>query len=172
MPILAKVLKTDMKKFPRKISDYSRLQVRSLEIQPAPGINVLSFVGMVRSETTPSNAYKTQIRFFDVEWSKTRTTRMDQPVPVGDNQTIWYHRIPNTRYNPIAIKCQCDDFRFRWEKQNHDAGSMIGNWRRYTRKTPPPPVGLPYVNPDDLLGYCKHIHNLFMALRDSGRIAG
>ena len=64
----------------------------------------------------------------------------------------------------VVVK-NCDDFRFMFEYPLFRKKGLIGTYRRYTRQTPPPPVGYPFKNPDEYLGFCKHIWNLIGSLK-------
>ena len=61
----------------------------------------------------------------------------------------------------------CMDFRFRWGWYDAEKKVLSGPKKNfaYTRKTPPPPLGHPSVNPKELPGYCKHIHTLLQLLQ-------
>ena len=54
----------------------------------------------------------------------------------------------------------CQDFTYTWEKQLFDAGSLIGRWRPYQRKT----TYMPPRNPQDVPGFCKHVWTLIRQL--------
>lgn len=74
------------------------------------------------------------------------------------------------RFSSGVFVHNCPDFRFTWEKPLYDHKGLIGRWRKYIRKTPPPPKGHPYRNPDDKLGFDKHTWSVLFALKGSGRI--
>ena len=71
----------------------------------------------------------------------------------------YYFEKPSLDKSPIRIRCSCDDFRYRFEKECYEAGILYGGtWKRYHRITPPPPEGRPYANPLKIPGMCKHIY--------------
>jgi hypothetical protein len=75
--------------------------------------------------------------------------------------------------NPIRVKCACDDFRFRFEKECWDAGILYGGtYRRYRRITSSPPLGRAYANPEGTPGLCKHLYNSITRSITEGWILG
>ena len=167
MPLFVSDIKSEMKQFPRTVKQYPRLKIKSLEEVFMVGVKSLLYKSVIEGET---DDYLTTVRFFNIEINETKTKQFTEIVKVGDK--IKYFKSPGVRSNPVMLKCSCPDFRFRWEKPLFDNKGLIGNWRKYERKTPPPPIGWPYANPDDLVGFCKHIWSLLNALRDSGRVGG
>lgn len=163
MPVFFKDVKNDMAKFPRDPSDYPRLDVKSLEFTAAPGINSLTYKAQVLGET---DTYLVYIQWFKVDFSEDKDATHELPAKGGDK--LVYYTQPRISGNPVFMKCSCPDFRFTWEKQLYDGKGLLGNWRRYTRVTPP--SGRPPRNPKNVEGFCKHIYNLLGALRDAGQI--
>lgn len=43
-----------------------------------------------------------------------------------------------------------------WQYYNKKNKSLTGPHKTYIRKTPPPPEGRPYKNPNHIPGLCKH----------------
>jgi len=74
----------------------------------------------------------------------------------------------NTDCSSGVFVHNCPDFRFGWEKPLHDKKSLIGNWRRYIRKT----KDRPERNPKNILGFCKHISALIRVLIGAGLVQG
>jgi hypothetical protein len=139
----------------------------------------------------------TYIEFHGVEFSDTKPKGKGwNPVKI-QNQMFWY-KTPTIQNNPVSLKCSCEDSRFRWERPLALIKSLIGSWRRYdakkedqkagvpaktrrarkyyvlgksyVRKTPRPPAGRPYANPNDIPGFCKHVHSLRIHLQKQGLI--
>jgi hypothetical protein len=149
----------------------TRLKILSLDVSAAPGVKMLQFQGVVQSETKRSDSYTATVRFFDVKFSPEKMNTQHADIDVNGKQL--FYPIPSIKRNPCQLKCDCQDFRFSFEKQNYDAGGLVGNWRRYKRVTPPakrPPgatnpnlQGKDFVNAkpnggDDVPGFCKHIN--------------
>lgn len=189
MPILLRKAKTELEKVPRKLTDYAKLSlVGPLDTKFQPGLKAVTFSGNIKSETDPTDMYRNTIQFFDVEYSdkdfssaiKVKTEK-DMVLPDGIKEgTTMFMRVPTVRGNGVRMKCSCPDFRFFFEKQLFDKNGLIGNWRRYKRKTPPTvrpanpknpnPVGHDFKNPDNYLGMCKHLYSLLVYLKNEGLV--
>lgn len=65
----------------------------------------------------------------------------------------------------VLVK-NCSDFRFFWEFPLYKIGSLIGSFRRYVRKT----TTRPPKNPDNIVGYCKHLYSFIKALQGSNLV--
>lgn len=86
----------------------------------------------------------------------------DDDHPMGfevlPDQWLYVER-PSLSKTDIGVVCTCSDYYFTWWKWNKEKKAYIGgpNMPAYQRKTPPPPKGYPYKNPDHVPGVCKHI---------------
>jgi len=167
VPVYLHNIERELRRFPRNPEAYPVLRVvkRSFEVQPQPGMNLIRYRIIVRGET---DNYLVYVWFYNVKFT-------DEPTSADDERTVikrkvFYYKRPSLRENPVRLKCECDDFRFRFEKELYDNGALIGSYRRYTRKTKPPPIGRPYANPKHVMGYCKHIKSFLRMLYDGGFI--
>lgn len=78
-------------------------------------------------------------------------------VEVGAGHKIYCVRVDGNKH-PIQVRCSCPDYRWTWGWDNYEKKVMAGpNVPPYQRKTPPPPEGYPYRNPQHVIGPCKHI---------------
>ena len=67
------------------------------------------------------------------------------------------HETPSVNGN-VGVRCSCPAYYFWCWYANHSAGCNFGTrFAPYIRKTPPPPVGLPYRNPSNIPMICKHL---------------
>lgn len=162
MPIYLKDVKAELRKFGRTASKYPQYRVSKLQSRASNITKSVSYKAIVRGET---DNYMVHVQFFNVIFSK---DKKPDYVPVKVDDELWYYRVPTIRSNPVHIKCSDPDFRFRFEKELYDNSGLVGNWRRYTRKTPPPPAGRPYVNPEHWMGFCKHIWSFLLYLQNAG----
>lgn len=163
----------------RKLKDYSRL--RSIGIEKVarvgkrdPETGIISFSGLVKSETQSGISYKVSVWFHDmkikpVESEQFKLKAFVHSTTVAKRKSI-FHRVPSAKTNPVTLRCQCQDFRHRFENQLAQEGGLVGGPRKYTRKTPKWPVGYPEVNSTDKLGICKHINSFLLALKDRGEM--
>jgi len=202
MPRMLKMIKTDLKKMPSKKyspkinpNKYPKLKVstETLSVRPAINVKTLTFKAIVDSEST-TGAYTVQITFFSVKYSK---DKVEGYIPIKMGNTLWYYEKPSVNLNPVSLKCECDAYRFYWEKWNADNNANIGPYRKYdakkidrengvntrgvpyytlapgyVRKTPAPPEGRPFLNPGELMGYCKHLNSLLLLLKKANYIRG
>lgn len=189
MPVLLKKAKDDLSKLPRKLADYTKLGLAGpLDTKFQPGIKAVTFQGNIKSEEDPTDMYRTTIQFFDVEYKKTDfkdaikvevEKGMILPDGYKEAKTL-FMKVPTVRGSGVRMKCACPDFRFNFEKQLYDKNGLIGNWRKYKRKTPPNvrpgnpknpnPIGADFKNPDNYLGMCKHLYSLLVHLKNEGLV--
>lgn len=165
MPIDLKLVNQELKRFNRDPKKYKINKINKLETIISPKTDSLTFKAISLGET---DNYATYVQFFDMNF-KDEPTQRDTERTVIDG-IIKHYAKPSVRFNPVKLYCQCADFRFRFEKELYDNAGLIGNWRKYIRQTPLPPIGHPYVNPKHFTGYCKHIWSLLVALRYDDRI--
>ena len=164
MPVYLKDVKRELRKFGRQAGKYPTYRVSKLTPFGSEITKSVSYKVVVHGET---NNYQVNVQFFKVFYSGDKKPNY---LPVNAEGEKVYYRVPTTRSNPVHLKCSCPDFRFRFEKELFDAGGLVGNWRRYTRKTPPPPAGYPYANPEHYLGFCKHIWSALDHLKSKGLV--
>lgn len=82
----------------------------------------------------------------------------------------YYYEKPKIDVNPIRTRCNCSDYRFRGSFQAYNEHVLYGGkFPGYTRKTPAPPVGRPYVNDDPhRVIMCKHLYNSIVRSQTMG----
>lgn len=164
MPVYLKDVSRELRQFGRMATKYPTYRVTKLTPLGSDITKSVSYKAVVTGET---NNYQVNVQFFKVFYSD---DKKDGYLPVDVDDKKLYYRPPTVRSNPVHLKCSCPDFRFRFEKELYDAGGLVGNWRRYTRKTPPPPVGYPYANPEHYLGFCKHTWSVLDHLKSKGLV--
>jgi len=155
----------------RKLKDYPSLPVSKITSIERPGINAISYSGLVKSESSPIK-YKATVQFHEVSFNDTPTEKHKIPVKInaGDGEVTMYHEQVRVKKHPVMIKCQCEDFRHRFETEAADNDALIGRPKKYRRKTPAWPVGRPYANSTEKIGFCKHINSLIIALSKEDKI--
>jgi len=152
----------------RKISKYTKLKVTKVSSTPTFGTNSISYNGLAASESDKGIKYKVTIRFHDMQFKDIASKQFSTEAKMG--KVTKYHRIPTVQRNPVMLKCSCQDFRHRFETQLSNASGLVGGPRKYTRKTPPWPIGYPFANSTNKLGICKHVNSLLFILKDKGLI--
>jgi len=180
MPVKQGLVLRELKRFrkgaPGKYP--SKLKLSKFEESNARGINSVTFRGVVTGEEAREaggggkrkQKYRVAVQFFEVKFSESKSKFFSVPARIQGN--LFYRQVPDLKENSVKMKCSCPDFRFRFEKELFDNKGLIGRFRKYTRKTPPPPEGFPYANPEELMGYCKHIHSFLTRLKNTKRIKG
>ncbi len=197
MPVRVGAILSELRRFrpgaPRKygknlaqVTPARKIQIKSFEEANAAGINSVTFRGVAEGQFK-SNAvrkgpkatsipppkfhdYRVAIQFFEVKFSDKKSKFFSEIVTVGGK--VKFREVPNVKSNSVKLKCSCPDFRFRFEKELFDHKGLIGRFQKYTRKTPPPPEGHAFANPDELMGYCKHIHIFLKRLKANEKIKG
>lgn len=156
----------------------------------------LDFIGVIKSEfpnrKKPKGSrskgvgpsYKVTIKFENVLFSELKDKIHTEELDFKDKKL--YFKKPTLARNSAKIRCQCADFRFKFETQVAKAGALAyGTPRPYIRKTPEWTLGnmkkweddpannikpYPQANPTDKLGYCKHIHSFLAYLMDDAKM--
>jgi hypothetical protein len=185
MPVKTGVVLRELAQYrPGAPKKYTKLPVKKVESIARPGINSLTVRSVVTGEfiretvdakgkatgAKSKRKYRTSVQFFEVQFSETKSKFFTAPVAVA--KRIMFMHPPNLKENSVKLKCECEDFRFRFEKELFDHKGLIGRFRKYIRKTPKPPEGHPFVNPEEKMGYCKHVNSLLKSLKTSKRITG
>ena len=182
----------------RDRSKYNKnLDVSKLDITPETEDGTLTFRASIRSEyqrdekRSKGNAninhrsskslkfinYLVTVRFHKVTFSEEKTPEFDKTWE--DTWDDTYSKAPSIAANPAMIRCQCRDFMMTWEKWLAEKGGLWpdNKWTKYRRKTkfnpmqkPHPVYNPPYRNPDEKMGYCKHVETLLNHLYNEDMI--
>jgi hypothetical protein len=123
-----------------------RLRVSRLSVTNFPELNIKAVRAEVTSVSRVPKRHKVMMNF------------QDMVDPTAEPASL-----AKTR---VRLRCECEAFYFWFIYANklHEALAG-GDFPKYRRKTPPPPVGLPYKNPRNYPGMCKHLFALGKALR-------
>jgi hypothetical protein len=85
---------------------------------------------------------------------------------VASNKQKYHVERIDPRENDVYVRCECQDFYWRFNWYNADDKSLYGR-----RRAPYEPTGTrPPVNPDEVPGFCKHLLKLIKALEQSGLV--
>lgn len=108
--------------------------------------------------------YLVTIRFHQLRFVRTESTIYRVPWKIG-NDTFYARSIAIDK-NPVMMRCNCADFGYTWEKPLADQGGLWPNnvWTRYVKV---PGSNREPRNPDNKMGYCKHIQTFLVFLYDS-----
>jgi hypothetical protein len=128
-----KVIKTSFKN-----SNQSGLKMSQINMVSMKGVKVKHLTATIDSATDKSKKYKVWFMF----------TNIEDP---GKTE-------PSVARDKVYVRCGCDGFYFYFSWANKKHKALAGTTMRpYVRKTPPPPLGLPYKNPKEIPGCCKHL---------------
>lgn len=194
MPVLLKDIKRDLEKdigktgrkadgsykfvppsiVGRRLRDYTKLRTTKIEKIVKPNkdnTGKVTFTGLVASESS-SIKYKVWAEFSKLEFKSIESKTFSNKITTrrGGKRISLFYKTPSAKKNPVKLRCQCQDFRHRFENPLAKAGGLVGGARKYTRKTDPWPVGRPEVNSTSKLGICKHINSFLLALNDKDMV--
>lgn len=167
MPTLRELLQGTQKIHPKALEwspDGNNSPLLQLDIQPFKGVNNL----VVRSKQKYSGRWG-----IDKHRAVTRDGIYSQVLRfslAGSKRNIAKDKASSARDRCLA-NCQCSDYYYRWWFGNKKHKAHDGaNYKKYVRKTPPPPQGLPHKNPNNVPGICKHLVFLAKYLRKKRKI--
>ena len=134
----------------------------AIQITPYAGAKSLVFRCKVHSKDR-KRRYNVVIQFLDVNFAAKPQGSGWSKVEYKDK--TFYFEKPSFFKNPVRIRCGCQDFKQRFAWANKAVSCLAGGApAKYRRKTPPPPKGRPYVNPDGIPGMCYHIFQVAKGL--------
>ena len=150
------------KKLRPGFNKHNKIELSSAILHPRAHRLVLR--AQVKSLTDDTRkAYPIVIVFFRVSSKEKKDKEFRIPVELG-GQTVYIKQL-SVADNPVNIRCGCQDFFWTWNWYNFKNKALTGpRVPLYTRKTPPPPEGLPYRNPIGVPGLCKHLHGTMQKL--------
>lgn len=151
----------EMKKL-RDPGKYAVYDTTTFATQASPGIKTVMYKGTIQGV---DNEYPVYIQFRKVDFSaeeKPGYVPFEETDKTG-GKGLKFYEVPDLNRNDCALKCMCTDFRFMWEHPLFVKKSLIGQFRRYVRKT----TTYPPKNPQGILGMCKHIWSFVNALKEA-----
>lgn len=132
--------------------------VEELRWTPYLGVKTLFVRGAVRNE---SRHYNTLFLFKNMRYDENGVT-----ITASDGRNYTFAKIPFGTQD-VLVRCDCPDFKWRFNYYNHLDSSLYGNKRgKYEGQGGPP------ANPLKLPGMCKHLMKTASALRDAGLFTG
>ena len=135
------------------------LKVVSLHWTPFVGLRTMFIKGVVESD---ANVYDTVLLFRDVDYDVERNSGNVIPLVATDGMTYHFGKLSPAQ-NDVLVRCNCNDFRWRWNYYNHLDGSLWGRKaRKYESKGGPP------ANPREMPGMCKHLIKTVSAMYRAG----
>lgn len=127
---------------------------------PYKGVRTLFVKGFVKNEGN-GKEYNPIILFKDVRFKNSNDRRQWTEIVASDGRKYFFEKLNNQ--NDVVLRCNCMDFRWRWNFTDHLDKSLYGSVRKkYEAKERPGtsnPLGLP--------GMCKHLIKLAKSLNEA-----
>jgi len=163
----------DMKRFKNPISDtgrdpsmYTRLGIRNILVAPNFTFNSVTFTGLADSQTLQRTAtYPVAISFFFSKDKKISASYKNTYMKMQGVYGEFYSSLVDFKNTTVKVRCNCNDFRYRWSYYLSKVGSLIGRFKTYIKTGENPPV-----NPNKALGLCKHLTSFIKGLEESNYI--
>src|SRR3990172_80560 len=151
MPVFLKKLKQELQKdkklkgvytppnfVQRYVKDYPVIDPKTFDVVGAPGIKALQFTAIVPTDTNGPGSlpnYKVSCWFYNVDFYDNPENNLSVPIDIETSKgwIVKYHRPPSFNKNQAKLKCQCADFRFRFEWELSEIDGLIGGPRKYTK---------------------------------------
>ena len=131
------------------------IKITQLSIIPFKGMKTIYFKGLAQNE---GRRYNTVILFKNVDYDSPNSIS----IVADDGNTYRLSKL--SPVNEVNLRCDCGDFRWRWNFTDWEDGSLYGKKRRKYES-----LGIgPPANPKEMPGMCKHLIALTTSLRDSG----
>lgn len=138
------------------------IKITKLEWIPYLGVKTLYVKGLAQSDS--GKEYEPIIVFKGVNYKPfDNTIKKEGTVDIIDNMGNNYKISPISFINnDVLVRCQCEDFKYRWQHYNHLDKSLFGKNRK-------PYIGqnLWKANPSESSGLCKHVLKMIKILKES-----
>lgn len=159
----------DMKSF-RDPNKYPQARISGFKASHWIGTKTVIYQCMADSLTKSTAKYALSFEFHGVEYYETKVKATMLTTDKQPNGKRYYYEPPIIGSNPVQIRCQCPDFRHRFSWEDKKANALKGNPKKYVPVSPP--SGRPPVNPDHVMGFCKHAWSFSKYLLNSHLIQG
>lgn len=138
------------------------IKVRNVKFTPYQGLNTL-FIRSLAENTEKNTEYKIMALIKNINYKTSKDT-----VKLFDEYgKIYYLEKPKINKNDVLVRCNCQDFMWRFNYYNSVDKSLYGNKRtKYKSKN------IYEANPNKSPGVCKHLMKLFEQLIKKKIIGG
>lgn len=130
------------------------LVVENLRWTPFLGMKTLFIKGHIRNE---DRHYDAIILFKNIDYNK-----KEIKITASDGLIYNFGKL-SLENNDVLLRCNCNDFKWRFNFYDHIDKSLYGNKRKKYEN-----LGGAPANPMKLPGMCKHIMKTAQALKDAG----
>lgn len=136
------------------------ITVQNLSFVPYRGVRTLFVKGLARNDIKGTE-YSPMILFKNVRYYDSKNPYLAE-LSASDGRKYFFERL-NTDQD-VVLRCNCGDFYWRFNHEDHVDRSLYGRKRRkYEAKINPGSA-----NPRKLPGMCKHLMQLVRSLDNNG----
>lgn len=125
------------------------IEMQDIKYTPFVGVNTLLVRGTAINEDHETS-YNPLVLFKNVKYVEKKN---DESVSLWIQGKTYYFETPTKKKNDILVRCQCEDFNYRFKYYDHLDKALYGHkgkkYQRVTEDHPP-------ANPLQLPGCCKH----------------
>lgn len=136
------------------------IKIVGLSWVPYKGIRTLFIKGLAKNESKGTD-YRPMILFKGVNYLESRVSSGVEII-ASNGRNYFFEKLDLN--NDVVLRCDCPDFRWRFNFEDYKDRSLYGVVRKkYEAKVNPGSS-----NPLELPGMCKHLIKLVHALHNSG----
>ena len=132
------------------------IEIRNVNITPYAGVRTLFVRADARNE---DRHYAPMILFRGVNYNA------DGPIQIEYQGRLYTFEAPSLARTDVHIRCNCNDFKWRFNYYDHLDHSLYGRVR-----APYENQGGAPANPQEMPGMCKHLMKLAQVLEEEGLI--
>jgi len=137
------------------------IKITNIRWLPYLGVRTLFVKAKARNE---ERHYNPMVLFKNVQY---HNANAQGRVRLATNNRTYFLEQLSLENSDVLLRCQCQDFYWRWVHTNHLDKSLYGRNRKKYEALYNPGSS----NPDNAPGMCKHLIKLFKILKESGIIA-
>ena len=154
--------------FPRTTKrQYAIDEIKIIDMSwlPYKGVRTLFVKGLAKNEEN-GKEYKPIILFKNVRYKDSNDRNNLAEIDATDGRKYFFEKLSDQ--NDVVLRCNCNDFHWRWNYTDKLDKSLYGSVRKkYEAKEKPGSS-----NPLELPGMCKHLIKLAKSLNDANILEG
>lgn len=139
------------------------VKIVRLEWSPYLGVKTLFISGLAQN-TEKGTEYRPLVVFKGVKYKQPGVPGVVE-ITASDEKQYAFEQL-NYENNGVLVRCDCPDFRWRFNYYDWMDRSLFGNKRKNYEGQGGPPA-----NPTESPGMCKHVMKLMSALREAGAVS-
>ena len=137
------------------------IKIVRLEWVPYLGVKTL-FISSLAQNTDKGTQYRPMVLFKGVKYGQPGKGLVE--IVASDEKQYAFERLSHDG-NDVMVRCDCPDFRWRFNYYDWVDRSLYGNKRKKYDGSGGPPA-----NPSEMPGMCKHLMVLFKTIEEAGAI--